>query len=217
MKLYDWYDFSGDSGVEDTPLLISIRSQSLILSALEKLQPRWAWIEVDDGDWDDIDGAIASAINEVMKISMPDFTPVGSIAYYPDETLPTKWIMANGDFVLQSAYPDLYAICGSKFGTPSAGRFYLPNLVDRFAHGASADAQIGVTGGSEAHALTTAELPVHAHGVLYAAGTGANTLRMAVGNNTGTGTTPSANAGSGAAHNNMPPYLRLMPMIKALP
>jgi hypothetical protein len=67
MKLYDWDDFSGDSGVEDTPLLISTRSQSLILSALEKLQPRWAWTEVDDADWDDIEGAIASAIFDVTE------------------------------------------------------------------------------------------------------------------------------------------------------
>lgn len=95
-------------------------------------------------------------------------------------------------------------------------------LQDRFLIGAGASYSVNVTGGEVAHTLTPAEMPIHAHqsttdiyAKAYSTTTAdaspaavISTARESVyfrnanlaSNNTG-------NAGSGSAHNNMPPYL----------
>lgn len=216
---FDWSEYESDSATEEVALLVSVKSQSLILSAMQSLQFRSNWLEIDDATYDDIEAAVAEAYEEIMRVSMPDFTPVGAIMAYPDEALPDKWLLCNGDFVLQSTYPELYAICGSKFGTPAAGRFYLPDLVARFIHGASDNTGIGFEGGAETHTLTESEMPAHTHTVQRANNIG-NAAPNVVEADSTVASTPFSNTGStggGAAHNNMPPYLRLIYMIKALP
>jgi microcystin-dependent protein len=213
----NWADYSGDSGVQDTPLLLSIRSQSLILAALQCVQSRYSWQELSDTEWDDVDGAIASAINEVMKISMPDFTPVGTIVAYAGTvaSIPEKWQICDGHLLDVDDYPDLRDVLDTPFDDNTF--LTVPDLRDRFIYGKGTSSNLGATGGAETVALAINELPAHTHGVLYASATGANTTRMAVGANSGTGTTPTTSVGSGAAHQNLPPYMRLYYIMKVLP
>ena len=92
-----------------------------------------------------------------------------------------RWALANGAELEAAAYPEVYAILGTRFvvGTPAAGRFNLPNLADRVPVGAGASTAVGATGGSRdavvpthshvmdhAHAGTTSgnDSPDHAHG-----------------------------------------------------
>jgi microcystin-dependent protein len=214
---FDWSEYESDSATEEVALLLSVKSQSLILSAMQSLQFRSNWLEIDDSTYDDIEAAVAEAYEEIMRVSMPDFTPVGTIVSYigTRSSVPSKWELCEGQPLDIGDYPELAAIVHPSWVVGSD--IILPLLSERFIYGAETDTDLGDTGGAATHTLTTAELPPHAHGVLYAAGTGGNTTRMAVGNNTGTGTTPSANAGSGSSHNNMPPYLRAYWIIKVLP
>ena len=81
---------------------------------------------------------------------------------------------------------------------------------------------LGIKDGEATHVLTAAEMPQHSHSaVLYGTGTTytptLSTLRYA----TSTSTTKYAmnvvsttNVGSGAAHNNLPPYVRLIYIMK---
>jgi len=215
---WNFSDYSGNDDAPSLPLLLSERSQQLLLAVLKSMDSRFVWNNYDIY-FDDIEAALAEAYTELVTPSMPDFTPIGTIAHYPDDTLPDKWLLANGDFILQADYPDLYAICGSKFGTPSAGRFYIPDLIGRFAHGASDNTQVGFEGGAETHTLTIAEMPVHNHTVSKGNGIGNSSTTVVEGDNVApsTATINTGNRGSGDPHNNMPPYLRLIPMIKALP
>jgi len=70
---YRW-DVYTDSGTEDVPLLLSVRSQSLILAAMNDLEIRANWETVDDADWDDIEKAIGEAYEEIMEVheTIPD-------------------------------------------------------------------------------------------------------------------------------------------------
>lgn len=82
----------------------------------------------------------------------------------------------------------------------------------RFLLAASSTYTVGATGGEATHKLTVAEMPSHSHGITNAGGligwSGANNLSAPQSNNgTITNQAKLSNAGSSAAHNNMPPYL----------
>jgi len=233
MPDWDWNWFVGDSDTEEVSLLLSVRSQQLILSAMNKLDNRASWVEIEDATWDDIEEAISEAYEEIMETQMPDFTPVGTIAYYPSTTLPDKWLRCAGDHVEQGDYAELFALIGTVFGATAGTTFQLPDLQDRMVYATATSGQIAVVGGATTHTLTTAELPAHSHPMPH---THAQIGRLPGGaqprvltdntagganitaNNTGAVSTPdTSSVGSGGAHNNMPPYIRLVPMIKALP
>lgn len=61
--------------------------------------------------------------------------------------------------------------------------------------------------GAETHTLTTAEIPAHKHDLTINGGAGGSSVLGVVAGTTATNNTLIANAGSGGAHNNMPPYL----------
>jgi microcystin-dependent protein len=216
MKSYDWDDFSGDSGVEDTPLLISIRTQSLILSALASISRRYHWLEVDDATWDDIDGAIAQATHEVMEIMALDSFPVGAIVAYAGTiaSIPEKWQICDGHLLDVDDYPELRDVLDIPFDDNTF--LTIPDLRDRFIYGMGTGSSMGGTGGAETVALAINELPAHTHAIPSADGTG-GAARAARGSGVSVSTITGSSVGSGAAHQNLPPYMRLYYIVKVLP
>lgn len=218
-----WNEYSSDSGVPSTPLLLSERSQSIILAALDWMQKRYAWHDVSDSEWDDIDGSVAHALHEVMEISMADYSPVGMVSWFPllEDDIPEKWLICDGSAVSRDDYFDLYIRIRSIFGS-SGSMFNLPDLRERFLFGAAIDANVGDVAGDSTHVLTTAEMPAHTHiqqgrnttggSVFHSQVNAVSTAAAPVATTTVTGST-----GGGAAHNNMPPYMRGYWCIKALP
>jgi len=67
MPDWDWEWYEADSATEDVALLLSVRSQQLALSALNKMDNRASWLEVDDATWDDIEAALAETYEELMQ------------------------------------------------------------------------------------------------------------------------------------------------------
>jgi microcystin-dependent protein len=162
--------------------------------------------------------------------------PPGALTPYGGSAAPSGWLLCDGTSYATATYPDLFAAIGYQFGGAGAN-FNVPNLKGRVPVGIDA-AQTefdtrGETGGAKTHALSTAELAVHSHGVTdpghahdidvggdvadpngnpqgYAnsAYTKANSAKTKV-----TGVTVN-NAGSGNAHNNLQPYIALHYIIK---
>jgi microcystin-dependent protein len=219
---FDWSVYSGDSDTEEVSLLLSVRSQQLILSAMDYLDKRGNWLEVDDVTYDDIDAAVAEAFEEIMRPVMPDFSPVGMVAWFPLDAadIPDKWLICDGSAIAIATYPQLYILLRDNFGH-TVPNFNLPDLRTRFLYGASLDAHIGDTGGADTHTLTQAEMPAHTHVQRGRNVTGGanNQSAIAVGTDTTqlTTITTTASTGGGGAHNNMPPYVRGYWCIKALP
>lgn len=170
----------------------------------------------DDSAWDDIDSALSSALTELMVTAMPDFTPLGAMMMFTSDTIPDKWLWCDGQSLSETTYADLFAVIGHNFGSAGAGFFNLPNMGYKFPLSVDDLSEIGDMGGEIDHTLTIAEMPAHSHETGVSAATGAGN-RVARGTNTLAVLQPSTSVGGGAAHNNMPPYIRLAFIIKALP
>jgi hypothetical protein len=71
MPVYDWSNYEGESGAEDVPLLLSVRSQQIVLSAMQHLDNRSYWLDEDEDEdgtiWEDIQSAVAEAYEEICE------------------------------------------------------------------------------------------------------------------------------------------------------
>ena len=57
--------------------------------------------------------------------------PVGSLRLAVADTAPTGWLKCDGSSKVRATYPELYAVIGTKYGTPiSETEFYIPNLYE---------------------------------------------------------------------------------------
>jgi len=170
----------------------------------------------DDSAWDDIDSALSNALTELMVSAMPDFSPVGAIVAYAGTlaSIPDKWLLCDGAILDVDDYPELRTVLDTPFDDNSY--LYLPDLRSRFIYGASFNSDLGDVGGAASVALTVAEMPSHSHDIGVAAATGAGN-RVMRGTNTLAVLQPTSSVGSGAAHENMPPFMELFYIIKVLP
>ena len=113
-------------------------------------------------------GLTSSGILEAGGFNGPGMAPVGSILMWTGSTPPKGWVLCDGSVVAGVATPDL------------RGRFVLgagngQGLTPR---------AMNQRGGEEAHVLTSAEIPSHAHSVAFGAesapiGTGTHRYRVA--------------------------------------
>ena len=160
----------------------------------------------------------------------------GTVLPFAGATAPDGWMLCYGQAVSRATYATLFAVIGTTFGVGDGSTtFNLPDLRGRVAAGkddrggaAAArltntgtgnpgvnGAALGAAGGADRNALSTAQLPAHAHGYGY----GSNTARLS--NSGGSETTLIAgsnlntqNAGSGESHPNVQPTIILNSIIK---
>lgn len=166
----------------------------------------------------------AAAVFQVMfglwdKGTCPMFP--GMMAISAGNITPFAWLLCDGTAYEQTEYPALYAAIGTLYGSDGAGTFRVPDMRLKFPLGLSAGDgyDLGDTGGEITHTLTEAELAYHYHDMSYSnlsrnnptTGTAWNAKQPG-----GEGVTVSGEgAGSGQAHNNMPPFLGLNFLIYA--
>lgn len=174
-----------------------------------------------------------------MSVVMPTGAVVPSAQ--SSGTPPTGWLFCDGSSQLQSAFPALFSVIGTTYGSIDGTHFTLPDLRGRVLVGVGTGPSLtartlAATGGEESHTLTGAEsgTATHSHGVndsghfhqtqgtvsgsgstLPGFGTGTNNFN----NNTTTSTTGvtiqnATPANASSAHNTMQPFIVLNMMIK---
>lgn len=147
--------------VSDKILDMSATSVALCLSALTRLQKRYAWSKdgdkVDDTTWDEIDAMVALANEELMQ------SLVGMILPHVMSTVSDfKMLPCDGGVYLKSDYPLLYEAIDAEY-IISGTQFAVPDMRDRVPVGTGSQYDVNDSGGVDAVTLVTEELPVHSH------------------------------------------------------
>jgi len=157
---------------------------------------------------------------EEFKLLFRDIaTPVGGVIWRPLPTIPEGYLQANGAAVSRTTYANLFAVYGTTFGSGDLSTtFNLPNLYAKYLMGAGAGSSypVGTTGGEENHTLTLSEIPAHTHTYSkYSPGPPAVDDPVDGSNNDGGYTVEATGtAGSGQAHNNLPPFMAGLWLVK---
>jgi microcystin-dependent protein len=135
---------------------------------------------------------------------------------------PKGWALCNGQLLPINQNQALFSLLGTTFGGDGRVNFALPDLRGRTPIHVGKAHTLGEKGGEQAHTLSIAEIPTHAH-VLF----GSNTAGNAANPNNGvfaqasnvyaapggavTSLNPASvtNTGGSQAHLNMQPFLTL--------
>lgn len=181
-----------------------------------------------------------AAPGDLVKLLLP----VGSMLDYPVAVAPQGWLICDGSNFDSLAYPELAKILADTFGVHAGNNYVLPDFRGRMPLGVSGTHALASVGGAETHVLTVAQMPNHAHTGLTgnqnalhdhkshvltgspAFGTsGAGGYSFPSGG-TPTGAVSAAETlnhqhpitaeGGGGAHNNMPPFITVYKIIKAV-
>ncbi|WP_449219717.1 phage tail protein [Tistrella mobilis] len=96
--------------------------------------------------------------------------PIGLIMPFAGTTPPAGWEVCDGRLLAVTAFPDLFAAIGSRFGGDGVTDFALPDLRGRQFLGAGQGPDTAAyapadSGGAEALVLTADQLPAHDHDI----------------------------------------------------
>lgn len=127
-------------------------------------------------------GDPVSPLDATPKQYVDQVLPVGIIVPFGGAVTPAggRWLACDGAEYQTADWPELFAVIGTNFvtGTPTSGRFNVPNLTNRFPMGA---ATIGSVGGSaNAVVIDHTHTINHDHAVATSSGHSANHNHLGV-------------------------------------
>lgn len=136
---------------------------------------------------------------------------------------PKHWALCNGQLLPINQNQGLFSLLGTTFGGDGRVTFALPDLRGRIPVHVGSGHTLGERGGEQAHTLSIAELPTHAHVLNATSATGTNTpasnTLLATSNPQQAYGAPAslvamdpgsiASVGGSQAHLNMMPFLTL--------
>lgn len=140
----------------------------------------------------------------------------GEVKAFAGAAVPDGWLDCDGSSLLRADYPDLFAVIGTTWGSADGTHFNIPDLRGRTPIGVGTGSgltarALAASGGTETHALSSAELASHSHTYVSIAGSSANGGGSSANRDDSAST---GGVGSGTAHNNMQPYKALYWIIK---
>ena len=141
----------------------------------ETLTANFSWTKPDIGGdastWGNVLNTTIDAVDSVVYANQNAGVPIGSMTMWagPTTSPPANWLICDGstlDYGATPAYQGLFNVIGRAFNTALTGtQFALPNLVQKFPIGASANV-LGAVGGTFSYTLATENLPPHAHPIV---------------------------------------------------
>jgi len=206
-------------------------AQNLFIQSSQPVSPNKGALWIDSGQ------TPRPTLQVFDGTSFNDEVEVGSITTFGGAvaSIPTGWLLCNDQAVSRTDFAALFSVISTRYGTGDGSTtFNVPDLRGKFPKGAEDAQDPGDTGGENTHALTTAELASHNHGVTDGghthtipsnvtkiAGSGSERTSSNPANDadaviTGSDTTGITidNAGSGTAHENRPSFQEVLYIIK---
>ncbi len=190
----------------------------MVYGAIFELTRGWNWEKHGPDDVSDAVEKMTTMLDDWEKPCMP----IGGIIASALADLPEGWLDCDGGTYEKDDYPLLYDAIDDEY-ILSGTQFATPDIRGRVTVGVGAGGGLTVRdiddgGGSETHALVTAEMPAHTHTYLPPTinpdiegpgipDIGATVLGSVI---------PTGSAGADGAHENMPPFRALNYMIRAL-
>ena len=181
-------------------------------------------------EWADEDALLAETLNdEIMSRLLyiyDKMIPVGMVMLYADEYLPASapFLWCNGAAVSRTTYANLFNVIGTTYGSGDGSTtFNVPDtrgrtIINQGTGSGLTERTIGHKGGAERHVLTLDQLPPHGHGLARGSGSGSlkdpamsSAAYASLIDDTGY---DSQSVGSGAAHNNMSPFVVMSHVIR---
>ena len=94
--------------------------------------------------------AAVSALESAGGGGASGILPIGQMIGWAGSTIPTGWLVCDGQTIPKGTYPDLYDILLETYGASSATSFVLPNTTLRFLRGVNSpgDGTYGSLGGT---------------------------------------------------------------------
>lgn len=124
--------------------------------------------------WDSgsLDNTVASLAIGILQDVLNFLVPAGKLDDFAGTSAPAGWLVCDGSAISRTTYSRLFTAIGTTWGAGDGSTtFNVPNLSRKVTVGSGGTGTgtlantVGATGGEEAHALTTAELAAHNHGV----------------------------------------------------
>lgn len=170
-------------------------------------------------DWDVED--LTQLLRQGLSISNQNESCVMicEVVWTVANVIPDGWLLADGSTILIADYPEYAAACDPAL-LISVTEAKLPSLVNRFAIGAGDTYNVDETGGEIEHTLTVSEMPSHTHSeTAYTSNIDIESAGVPDPFAIGLPTFPSSTGSTGGdnAHNNMPPYYGIKPIVRVLP
>lgn len=221
-----WFDWANVQlrAADDNTLsaVLSPVTRNLIIDALQIMLERYAWGVVSDAVWDEIEAATSAALRETQMN-----TAIGQIIWRIGG-IQSNELLCDGSIYNRVDYPDLYAVLDAAY-IIDADSFKVPDLTHKMLVGEGSGWAVGDTGGVETVTLTTTEMPSHTHtntphthteiiavAALINGGVEAPAAAAVPGASvTGATGVVIDNTGGDAAHENMPPYEVVTPVVVA--
>lgn len=188
----------------------------------------------------------ATISSQTVGLFTGPIVPIGGILMWSTSLVPANYLVCDGSAVSRTTYAELFLVIGTTYGTGDGSTtFNLPNLTERFVLGAGSNYALGATGGSKdavvvshSHTFTgnnktgyIEAFPAVQNGRGAASGVFSNTDSGSDYTYTGTSSntrkitrfnfsmTPSGTIstnGESGTGKNMPPYIALNYIIRAL-
>ena len=152
--------------------------------------------------------------------------PIGGVTMWAGDRCPDGYLWCDGGQLDKLAFPELYAAIGDAWSRNNVdfGKFRVPYLKGVFPLGAGLAYPLATEGGTTTVTLTTAEMPRHTHDVPLVMlpnsdyfGAGSGGAELAVRGTRQSSPTGGESSGTTKPHENMPPYVAINFIIRALP